>query len=525
MKKFLLLSMCCAVLFTVNAQLVVTEEPNDTTFVYSLAGPGVTISNLSRICGETGSGFFNASAAYVGIDEGILLTSGTIINALGPNANGATTGYVDTYGDPDLDALIPGYVTYDACVIEFDMTVAADTVRISYVFGSEEYLEYVGSAFNDVFAFWVSGPGIPDPVNIATIPGTEEAVAINNVNDWSYPEFYVNNGNGMEDPYMSDSMYVQYDGLTTVLQGSIPVTAGETYHMKIAIADAGDMILDSGVFLETGSLGSLRMGVAYYGDGESNTAAEDCSNGYIEFTNYVPSDMDLVLDYYVGGTATFGEDYETIDNQVIIPAAMSTATLPLVPIEDGISEPDETVILYLYNPQSLYVYDSIIVTIKDKLFADFNYTTTGSEVVFSDNSDPAVEYSWDFGDGTVSTGPNPSHAYSATGTYNVCLTITNESGCTTSVCKSVEIGTVQSIDDLHTLNFQVYPNPASESVTIQTDTFEGTIAIRDIRGRLALTAAIAGNTTTVDCSQLAPGIYTITITDSNNTGSGILEIK
>ena len=50
------------------------------------------------------------------------------------------------------------------------MTVAADTVRIDYVFGSEEYLEFVGTSFNDVFAFWVSGPGIPDPVNIATIP-------------------------------------------------------------------------------------------------------------------------------------------------------------------------------------------------------------------------------------------------------------------------------------------------------------------------------------------------------------------
>lgn len=525
MKKILLLSMCCAFIYTLNAQLVVTEESNDTTFIYSLAGPGVTISNLTRVCGESGSGFYNASSAYVGIDEGILLTSGTIANALGPNASGSTSEYLGTDGDADLDALIPGYYTYDACVIEFDMTVAADTVRISYVFGSEEYLEYVGSAFNDVFAFWVSGPGIPDPVNIATIPGTDIPVAINNVNSTSYSDYYVNNGNGSEDPYMSDSMYVQYDGLTTVLDGSIPVTAGETYHMKIAVADAGDMILDSGVFLKTGSLGSLRMGTAYYGDGESNSAAEGCSNGYIEFTNYVPSDIDLVINYYVGGSATEGVDYEEISSQIIIPAGMSTATLPIIPIEDALTESAETVILYLYNPQSLYVYDSVIVTIQDKLKSDFNFEATATEVTFSDNSDAAVEYNWDFGDGTSSTGPNPIHAYAAVGTYDVCLTITNDQGCTSTTCKSVVIESAQGINALQTITFQLYPNPATDLITINTEMLEGTIALRDIQGRLIVTTSITGNTTTVNCSQLTPGIYTITVTDGNNTGTQLLEVK
>lgn len=526
MKKFLLLSLCCAFIYVTNAQLVVSEEPNDTTFIYSLAGPGVTISGLSRTCGESGSGFYNATAAYVGIDSGIILTSGTIENALGPNASGSTSGFVGTDGDPDLDALIPGYYTYDACVIEFDMTVAADTVRISYVFGSEEYLEWVGSSFNDVFAFWVSGPGIPDPVNIATIPGTDIPVAINNVNSTSYSDYYVDNGDGFEEPYMSDEMYVQYDGLTTVLEARIAVTAGETYHMKIAVADAGDMILDSGVFLETGSLGSLRMGITYYGDGESNLAAEGCSNGYIEFTNYVPSDLDLIIDYYVGGTAVEGVDYETIADQIVIPAGMSTATLPIIPIADGLNESDETVILYLYNPQSLYVYDSVIVTIQDALISDFEYVSTSTEVTFTDNSDPAVEYNWSFGDGTTSVGPNPVHLYTAVGTYEVCLTITDDQGCTSTTCKSVEVESAQSIEVLQSLAFNVYPNPASDNINIEhTGINDGWLTLRDVQGRLVAEVSLRNNITQMDCSNIAAGIYTVTITSGNSIGTQLLEIK
>lgn len=526
MKKILLLSFFSAVLLNLNAQLVVTEESNDTTFIYSLAGPGVTISGLSRTCGESGSGFYDAASAYVGIDNGIILTSGTIENALGPNASGSTTGMGSGIGDADLDALIPGYYTYDACVIEFDMTVAADTVRISYVFGSEEYLEWVGTAFNDVFAFWVSGPGIPDPVNIATIPGTDIPVAINNVNAYDYSDFYVDNGDGYSEPYSIDAMYVQYDGLTTVLEASIPVTAGETYHMKIAVADAGDMAFDSGVFLETGSLGSLRMGIAYYGDGESNMAAEDCSNGYIEFTNYVPSDLDLVIDYSIGGTAIPGIDYEIIATQIIIPAGMSTATLPIVPITDGVTEGDETVILYLFNPQSLYVYDSVVIAIKDALKADFDFTVTATEVAFNENADPAVSYDWDFGDGTSSAGPNPIHAYAAAGTYTVCLTITDEQGCSTSTCKSVEVESAQGLNNVNAIEFSIYPNPASDNLNIEHPAMaNGIISIMDMQGKTISTQNAIGTITIIDCSAFAAGIYTIKIADGQNVSTQLCTIK
>ncbi len=525
MKKALLLLASFGFLLQSQAQMEVWEEPNDTTFIYSLAGPGVTVSGIVRNCSDSASGFFNATAATLGIDSGIALTSGTLLNTLGPNANGSTTGMNGFDGDADLDELIPGYFTYDACYIEFDMTVMADTVRISYVFGSEEYLEWVGSSFNDVFAFWVSGPGIVDTVNIATIPGTDIPVAINNVNSTSYPEYFVENGDGYSEPYFSDPTYVQYDGLTAVLTGTIAVIAGETYHMKIAVADAGDFILDSGVFLETGSLGSLRIGTGYYGDGEALVAAEDCSNGYIEFTNYVPSDLDLVIDYYIEGTAEMGVDYEVIASQITIPAGMSTATLPIVPISDMVTEGDEIILLKLYNPQSGFVYGEVEVILADALKADFISAGADGTFDFVDMSDSATEWLWDFGDGTTSTESNPTHTFAGSGSYEVCLTITNENNCTATACKQVSVST--SVDGLEEENnIRIFPNPAHDYITIETGTTAASmVTLINITGQVTGNWQVSGALTTLPLTDIPSGTYILQITNEAGIYQLPLEVR
>ena len=87
--------------------MVVWEEPNDTTFIFSLAGPGVTVSNIERNCAEGASGFYNSLDANVGIDSGIAFTSGSLINAVGPNNLGSASVANGYDGDDDLDALLP----------------------------------------------------------------------------------------------------------------------------------------------------------------------------------------------------------------------------------------------------------------------------------------------------------------------------------------------------------------------------------------------------------------------------------
>ena len=143
--------------------------------------------------------------------------------------------------------------------------------HFEFVFGSEEYLEWVNSGFNDVFGFFISGPGITGPfsspigfpngaVNIALVPGTVTPITINNINNVTNPGFYIDNGTGNcfappFDPQCTDTTVTQYDGFTVVMTASIGgLIPCSTYHLKLAVADAGDDQLDSGIFLKAGSI-------------------------------------------------------------------------------------------------------------------------------------------------------------------------------------------------------------------------------------------------------------------------------
>ena len=115
--------------------------------------------------------------------------SGAIANVIGPNEEDGITADNDQPGDADLDTLIPGGSTFDACVLTFDFVPQTDVLTFDYVFTSDEYNEYANTEFNDVFGFFVNGQ------NVALIPGTTTPVAINNVNDGE-----ISNGSGNPTP-------------------------------------------------------------------------------------------------------------------------------------------------------------------------------------------------------------------------------------------------------------------------------------------------------------------------------------
>ncbi|MFM8893378.1 MAG: choice-of-anchor L domain-containing protein, partial [Planctomycetia bacterium] len=210
----------------------------------ALVGKGVTVSNV-KVTGADGSrGFFSGGvAAGIGIQSGIVLSSGKVTNAIGPNTNSGISANNDGAGSTDLDTLIPGYSTLDAATLEFDFEVVSTALSFQYVFASEEYNEYVGSSYNDVFAFFVDG------VNIALVPGTATAVAINNVNKSVNGGYYRNNS---QSDFSQPPFNTQADGFTSVLQANVSLGVGK-HTIKLAIADAGDRVLDSWVFLSSGS--------------------------------------------------------------------------------------------------------------------------------------------------------------------------------------------------------------------------------------------------------------------------------
>ena len=211
-----------------------------------LAGPGVTVSNVTFTGANVAGGTFSGGLADgLGIESGVVLSSGDIANGIGPNDSDSAGTCNVRPGDADLNALLgEGQTTEDAAVLEFDFVPATSNVSFRYVFASDEYNEFVNS-INDIFAFFIDGQ------NVALIPSTTTPVSINTVNLQVNSSFYRNNDPsdlGTPTPFVT-----QFDGFTTVLTAMRTLEPGVTHHIKLVIADASDCILDSAVFLQAGS--------------------------------------------------------------------------------------------------------------------------------------------------------------------------------------------------------------------------------------------------------------------------------
>jgi len=222
----------------------------------AVGGGGITVTNITVNGVSDSIGTFNGGTGIIGFESGIILSSGDIKNVIGPNKLGSITAINNWPGDVDLDALIPGYNTYDASILEFDFIPITNQFQFKYVFSSDEYNEFVGSTFNDVFGFFVNGK------NIAMIPGTATPVSINNVNCGNpYNSAKCTSGGNYRNNDITGGLGLntEMDGLTNVFTATANVIAGKSNHIKIAIADAGDSSFDSNVFIEAGSFASPQL--------------------------------------------------------------------------------------------------------------------------------------------------------------------------------------------------------------------------------------------------------------------------
>lgn len=415
-----------------QAQLTVDVSPTIEALAESLVGSGVTVDNVMIDCPGMAFGAFDGSMSSLGISAGVMLTSGSVFNGVGPNNMGGAGTDNFAPGDPVLDA-ISSASTFDACVFEFDVTPLSDTLAFNYVFGSEEYLEFVFAGFNDVFAFEISGPGISGTENIALVPGTTTPVSIDNVNDAVNPSFYVNNGDGFTPPFSSDPFYIQYDGFTVPLQARRAVTPCATYHLRLAIADAGDGIYDSGVFIEAGSLTSFGVELSSstsVGFGFSN-AVEGCVDGIITFTRDLITSDTLFVPFELSGTATNGVDYTVIDSFATILPDSASFDLIIEPTVDGLPEGTETVTIFLLSECSSMPLDSVTLGIQDEIVLEL--ATAEDTTICDGESIPlsasgGLLYSWTppgslddpFSSNPIAT-PLSSTTYTVTTTVGTCF--------------------------------------------------------------------------------------------------------
>ncbi len=391
-----------------QAQIAVTANQTAAQLVQKLVGSGVTVSNPSLTCPSVANGVFSTSSSNLGLKGGIVLTSGSAANAVGSASIGASTSN-GAAGDADLTSLISA-TTRDACVLQFDFVPTGDTVKFRYVFGSEEYPGYACTSFNDVFAFYISGPGYSTTKNIALIPNTTIPVAINSTSGvvgYSGGNITVCNSMGSGSPFTqyyinnTSGTTVRYDGFTSIFSAIATVIPCNTYHLKLAIADAIDYAFDSGVFLEEGSLTSNELEISTRSNIQTPVpyCVRGCKNGTFKFKRKKISSYPLTVKYLIGGTAVNGTDYTTIPDSVVIPANDSEVIRTIVPLTTATGS--KTVKLYVYSPFSCsapIIIDSSEIAIFDSLYAQIATPDTaycpGTPAHIITIGDDALSYSW-----------------------------------------------------------------------------------------------------------------------------------
>ncbi len=504
-----------------NAQLLTSTSMTPTQLVENvLVGNGVAVSNVTYTGASEAIGSFDGTGCNIGLNNGIILTTGTVLgNSQGPlgpnNDNGAG---VDN-NQPGYEPLttLSGNDTYNAAILEFDFVPQSDTIRFKYVFASEEYLEYVDAGVNDVFAFFISGPGFGGVTNMAQIPGGGGVVSIDNVNDVSNSAYYIDNGDGSSSPQNSSNTYVQYDGFTIPIEAVAKVQCGETYHLKIAIADGGDGVWDSGIFLEANSLTSIAP-ITVTSSSTLNLPNQQIAEGCETVTVTINRDPSMANDVLTipvitSGTATEGVDYTNVPNSITFNPGETTVTLTFDAVDDNLTEGNETVIIKFNQPDpcgndNFISVDFIIFDVNplNVVIPDVDVHCAGDEATLTPQITGGVgqyTYLWDNGETTETITVTPP----TTTTYNlevtdVCLaTPGNGSG---------------------TVNVPVYPPPTMVTIPDTTVLCPNTpvqlfAEAQDGEGVFNYTweanGQVVGNSPIYDAQPMVTTTYTVTATD------------
>jgi len=413
MKNLLFFIILLLQILTIKAQLVVTQGVSPQVGVENvLLGAGVSISNItySGVANSFGTFTTGTTPTNLGLTSGIIISSGAVSGASGNVSSFASTTN-GTGSDLQLDGIASNTV-FDAAVLEFDFIPLSDTVMFRYVFGSEEYPEFVGDSYNDAFGFFISGPNPFSTINpyvnknIAIIPGSILPVTINNVNDANFSQYYVDN-------QFPANVNIAYDGMTTVLTALTAVVPCQTYHIKIAIGDVYDAIYDSGVFLEANSFSSPGMNAELHFESSvrENSVVEGCSNADIVFRLPEIYTEDVVIHFTTGGTAQRDIDYNIFPDvdSLIIPLGADTGFIHIVPIQDNILDAGDTIYIIIPGVGCSNAVDTLKIPVIDNSPIILNVSDDqllcdggmGFLTVSSTQGVSPYTYSWSNGAGNV----------------------------------------------------------------------------------------------------------------------------
>lgn len=367
LKKHLLILLSLLSFTELNSQVFTYQNTQTPSQLVTniLTGAGVVATNIT----------FNGSP----LNANTVQASARSFSATGfPFTNGVylrTNGAASVATDPDLQAIASGNPTNGA-ILEFDFVATGNDLSFNYVFASSEYSGYTCSGFNDAFGFFLSGPGITGPytnsaINLAVVPNTAIPVTINTVNSGTPSGGNPGPCAALDPNWQSNSVYFTtangtfsgegYNGSTVSLPAVSGLQCGETYHIKLAVCNVLDQILNSGVYLEGGSFTTNPVDFTFNTFTLDNTIYEGCNQlGTLMFTRQgCGNENDTLIAYTsFSGIAGNGTDYQLLGDSIVLLPGVDTLYWQIIPFEDGLVEGNEnvniTVMSILANGDTVY---------------------------------------------------------------------------------------------------------------------------------------------------------------------------
>lgn len=548
----LMLVACSTALYAQNVSVTsaVGQTPND--FVNrALAGKGVYLfnakfSNSASPISTDQIGVFQANGFLdFQMDSGIVMTTGNVSVVPGPNNAGGAASPVDgIYSDPQMTLLATSSVN-GCATLDFDFVGLTDQISFMYTFASEEYPEYVCSNFNDVFAFFITGPD-PETLeertwNVAIIPGTVTdstpngiAVAINSVNPgvpgssggsgsgcyYDYSSYYIANSN--------DTAGVQYDGYTAKLMAQTTIVPCALYHMHLSVCNVGDNSFDSGVFLEYGSFSSPTTSLGFE-RAQRDTVRVGCPT-VVPFDISQSAYEDGWVHVTFGGNAVYGVDFQCVNDSGIVMDGTNSFYvsrnqlhyLELSGLPSADLSQNKNIELFLETsvcPEfpALKVYDTMHfvmtanaeLTVHDtNIVADYLCTQVGVNV--ESGMDPFT-FRWVPEDNLENPYGQQTAAFITENTeYRVIVTDRYGCGRDTALVTVTINHPVTGIDEAGAEGVKVYPNPASGLLNVDCQGMKG-VEMYSVKGEKVFVSHDGGSHVAIPTEGMVAGMYYLRI--------------
>lgn len=495
----------------------------------STAGTGV-ISNITWSTGTNfgstnGIGYFSNTNSLLPIDSGVVLTTGNVTFAPGPNTTSQSNG--NWPGDTQLFDYVTGlgidtnlFEYNDATIIEFDFIPLINNLSFDFVFASEEYGVFQ-CAFSDAFAFFLNDITAGTPIeNIALVPNTSTPISVITIRDNLF-----NEGCPSVNPEYFDNLYLSYpggidpnqaptnfNGQTVVLTAESDVTPNHTYHIKLVIADRNDSALDSGVLISAGSfyLGQELRGM--YGSGYENFKDFTIQNGGAPCNGEIRR-------INLGVMPISGATYEWYRNNVLIADAndyfydVTEAGSYSVKMKfANNAEISDTFIVEYYQAMN-------IENPTDLVSGNLIFDLTQNSATILNGQDPAnyeIVYFLTLIDAQNQSNPIANlNSYSGFNGQEIFVGVEEMNG---SGCREIKTFTLyQSLsnDTFTTFNLVHHPNPIKDILNLSSDKSIDSVRIINLLGQELHSEIINQNEVQIDLSHFSSGTYLIKVTSDD----------